>query len=344
MTIVVIGRGADELLGAPLLHNLPVAHDHDAVPEPECLGQVVGDEHHGLTGLLLEPDNLVLHVAADEPIESAERLIEDHHLGIDGKRTGKAHPLLHAPRELVGKMVLEPVQSHELDHLAGSIQALLFGLLLDLETEPDVVDHPAVCQEAEVLENHRHGPAAQAAQAGSIGGHNVVPRDADLAGGWFDQPDQGPCQGGLAGARQSHDYEDLAGPHFEVDVSHRGDATCALAQLRPRERGGLGPDDLLGLGAEDLPHASRRYDRVVRALRGGRAATLILNDAGLAHSGPPPIAILNNHRNPRPKHQVPTMEDEAHNRPCSLRAFSRCTSIRKSSAVAMASDKAWWLR
>ena len=49
--------------------------------------------------------HLVLHVAADERVERAERLVVEHHLRVDRERAGEADALLHAARELVGELV-----------------------------------------------------------------------------------------------------------------------------------------------------------------------------------------------------------------------------------------------
>ena len=102
---VLVGGRADELLRRAELHDRAVAHDRDAVAEPKRLGQVVRDEDHRLAGLVLEADHLVLHVAADERVERAERLVVEHHLRLDGERARETDALLHPARELVGERV-----------------------------------------------------------------------------------------------------------------------------------------------------------------------------------------------------------------------------------------------
>ena len=78
---VVVGRCADDLVGRADLDDLAVAHDQDPVAELEGLGQVVGDEHHRLADLVVQPDDLVLHVAPDQRVERRERLVEQQHSG-----------------------------------------------------------------------------------------------------------------------------------------------------------------------------------------------------------------------------------------------------------------------
>ena len=82
--------------------------------------QVVGDEHHRLAELLLEPDHLVLHVAPDQRVERRERLVEQQHLRVDGQRAGQADALLHAAGELVGVVVLVALEADQLDDLLGA--------------------------------------------------------------------------------------------------------------------------------------------------------------------------------------------------------------------------------
>ena len=182
----------------PELDDLAVAHDRDAVAEPQRLGQIVGDEDHRLPRLLLEPDHLVLHVAADERVERAERLVVEHHDGIADERPGHTDALLHAAGQLVGKRVLDVLEPDDAEDLAGLGKALCLRHALDLETERDVVDHAAVGEQPEVLEDHRDGMAAQLAQLLRGRARDVLPGDLDRARGRLDQPDQRPHERRLA--------------------------------------------------------------------------------------------------------------------------------------------------
>ena len=120
-----------------------------------------------LPGLLLEPADLVLHVAADQRVERAERLVVEHHLGVGRERARDADPLLHAARELVGELVRDVLEADELEELPGAGDALVLRHPADLEPERDVVDHAAVREQAEVLEHHRDGVPAELAQLGA---------------------------------------------------------------------------------------------------------------------------------------------------------------------------------
>src|SRR5215204_1715813 len=265
---VVVGGRAYELLRGAELHDGTVAHDRDPVTEPQGLRQVVGDEEHRLAGLRLEADHLVLHVAADQRVERAERLVVEHQLGLDRERSGEPHALLHPSRQLRGEGAGHVVQPDQLEDLAGLPEALLLGHALDLEAEGHVVDHGPVREQTEVLENHRHLVPAQLAERGSVGADHVLVADGDLAGGGLDQPDQRADERGLAGAREAHHDEHLARPHFERDVADGGDGAGLLAQLGAREVRVRGADHLVGVLAEQLPDALGAEQRIAVAIRG----------------------------------------------------------------------------
>ena len=162
---VLVCGGADELLGRAELNDRAVAHDRDPVAEPERLGQVVRDEHRRLADLLLEPHDLVLHVAPDQRVESAERLVVEHHLGVGGKGTRHADALLHAARKLIGELVRDILEADERRTSLRARVPLALAHPLHLEAEGDVVDHAAVREQAEVLEDHRDRVAAQGLEA-----------------------------------------------------------------------------------------------------------------------------------------------------------------------------------
>ena len=55
----------------------------------------MGDEHQRPVHLRLQRQQLVLHVTADQRIESRERLIEEEDLGYHTEGAGQPDPLLH---------------------------------------------------------------------------------------------------------------------------------------------------------------------------------------------------------------------------------------------------------
>ena len=140
---VVVGRRPDQLLRPAGLDDRPVAHDQDVVAELQRLGEVVGDEDHRLADFVVEPEDLVLHVPPDQRVERAERLVEEHHLGVDRERPGEADALLLAARQLVGVAVRVALEADERQHPPGDGEPIRLGVAADLEPERDVVEDRA---------------------------------------------------------------------------------------------------------------------------------------------------------------------------------------------------------
>ena len=255
---VVVGRGAHHLVGGPDLHQRTVAQDHDPVPELERLGEVVGDEHHRLADLVVQPDDLVLHVAPDQGVECGERLVEEQHRRVTGQGPGQADALLHAAGELVGIAALEPGEPDEVDDLARLGAALLLAHATDLEAVGNVVDHLAVGQEAEVLEHHGDLVTPELAQLGLRCAGDLFVADPHRARRRLDQPGQAPHERRLARAGQAHHHEDLARGDLEAHVLDADHAPGLLLQVRAGEVGIGGADDLVRTWSEDLPQVLHR--------------------------------------------------------------------------------------
>ena len=96
----------------------------------------------------------------------------------------------------------------------------------------------------------------------SFAAEHVLAVDQDLAGGRIVEPVDHPDERGLAGARQPHDDEHLAGRDVERDVAHGRDAPGLLEQRSARGSVGVGrSDDALGLRPVDLPDVAARNGR-----------------------------------------------------------------------------------
>ena len=136
------------------------------------------------------------------------------------------------------------MQPDELDHLVGPLVPRLLLDAVDLQPVRDVVDHLAVRQQAEVLEDHREAGAAQFAQPRRRRPCRMSsPLTRTLPGGRLDQPGQAPHERRLARARQPHDDEHLARGH--VEARRRGrrrrsrsalSSSCGLSSASRRAR------------------------------------------------------------------------------------------------------------
>jgi hypothetical protein len=107
-----------------------IAHQQDAVGQQDGLVHVVRDHEHGLLRLAHDAHQLVLDGAARQRVQRAKGLVQQQHLGLDGKRPRNAHALLHAARELAGLLVngrLRPTMRDELFHMHIDLGARPFG-------------------------------------------------------------------------------------------------------------------------------------------------------------------------------------------------------------------------
>lgn len=203
---------------------------------------------------MVEPDDLLLHVAPDQRVERAERLVEQQDFGVHGERPRQSDALLLTAGELAGTPVLHAFEADLGDDLLGLLAALAPADALDFEPVRDVVEHGPVRQEAEVLEDHRGAVAAQFAQPRLVHGADVLAVDDDRAGRRLDEPGQTAYEGRLARAGQAHDDEDLALAHIEAHVPDGGRAAGTGPEFGRAEGRELGVGgDAVGLGAEDLP-------------------------------------------------------------------------------------------
>ena len=87
-----VGLVVDLVRGADLL-DLALAHHHDAVGKLKRLFLVMGDEDSSVPGLVVDFAEPTPEVAAHLGIERAERLVQQQHARLDGKRAGKGDAL-----------------------------------------------------------------------------------------------------------------------------------------------------------------------------------------------------------------------------------------------------------
>ena len=219
----VVGGGvAQDLLGGADLLDAAVAHHGDAVPQAHGLVEVVGDEQDRLAELALQVDELVLHLPADERVERGEGLVHEQDVGLGGQGPGQAHALAHPSGELAGLVAAPALQAHHGQGLLGPALALGAPHSLDLQAVGGVLPHRPVRQEGEVLEDHGHALAAQLAQLRLRDVRQVLPVEGHAAGRDGQQAVDHADEGGLPGARQAHDHEDLALVDIEGGVDDGG--------------------------------------------------------------------------------------------------------------------------
>ena len=95
------GRVPEDVRGSVvLLEDAADVEDGDPVAHLDGFLDVVGDEHHRLAHLGVEPEELVLEPRAGHGIDGAERLVHEEDGGIGGERPRHADTLALAARHL----------------------------------------------------------------------------------------------------------------------------------------------------------------------------------------------------------------------------------------------------
>ena len=176
----------------------------------------MADKHNRLLEALLQLQQLLLQVLANQRIERGKRLVHQQNVGIGGKGTGQPHALLHAARELMGVFVGPALQPDQGQLLMHDALAFCLGRAAQLQTQAHDFRHRPPGQQGKLLEHHGHPRAAQAAQGGRItpagvgiaaAGMRVA--DQHLAPGGPVQAVQAAQQRRLARARQAHQHRDF---------------------------------------------------------------------------------------------------------------------------------------
>ena len=157
----VVGRPGEEFGGRRALDEVAAgAEDRDAVAEPYRLVDVVRDEDDGLVQLLLEPEQFVLELGADDRVDRAERLVHEQHRRVGGERPGDADALLLAAGELV--RVAAAGLGGEADGFEefGRAGPCLAAAVAEQQRHGgDVVEHRTVREEARLLDDVPDGAA-----------------------------------------------------------------------------------------------------------------------------------------------------------------------------------------
>ncbi len=165
---VVVCRRRQDLLRRADLDQATVPKDGNARADLDGFVQIVRHEHNRLAQALLNFEQIILKLAADQGIERAERLVHQQNLRVGRQRARQTDALLHAPGQLGGVAVLVVFQADGLDDLHGALLALRLGHPLNFEAEFHIAQHRAVRQQGEALEHHAELLAPQRAQGLSV--------------------------------------------------------------------------------------------------------------------------------------------------------------------------------
>ena len=190
-----------------------VAHHGDAVRHGQRFALVVRDVDEGDSDAALDRAQFVAHVLAQLEVERRQWLVEQQHLRFDRQCARDRHALLLAAGEFVDPLVPLPAQRDQIEQVFDRRGALGARHAAHTQAVGDVVGHRHVRKQCQVLEDERGRPVVRA-----DAGH-VLPVDADVTGGRFDESRDGPQKSRLPAAGRAEEGEELAGGYIEAGVS-----------------------------------------------------------------------------------------------------------------------------
>ena len=186
--------------------------------------------------LLLELIHQVQYLRPDGHIQRGDRFIGHHKFRAHNHSPGQSYPLALAAGELMGiacQMLRK--QAHRLDnplHLADTVRLVLVQVKIVQSLRNNIVhSSPLIERRRRVLEHHLdvadHLPVQA---AGDLAG-DADALIEDLAGRAGVGPDNGPADGGLAGAGLAYQGKGLPLVHIEGRVPHRADNVFPFSKV-----------------------------------------------------------------------------------------------------------------
>ena len=168
------------------------------------------DEHQ--PELALEVPQLDAHAQLQQPVEVAERLVEEQRLRLRHEHAGERDALLLPARQRARLAVGELGEADHLERLHRELAPLVLADALHLQPERDVVEHGAVREEREVLEDRRRRPLVRRQV------DERLPVEHDVALGRELVPADHPQRRRLAAAGRPEQDDVLAVVDVQVDV------------------------------------------------------------------------------------------------------------------------------
>ena len=153
-------------------------HHRDPMRQRERFGLVVRHVDERDADLLLQIDELDLHVLAELRVERRERLVQQQHRRMGDQRPRDRHALLLPARKLVRVALAEAGQPHVRERLGQLARNLARGRLRHLQRKGDVALHGHVREQCVALEYGAH----RAALGRPVGDVAAVQQNAPAVG------------------------------------------------------------------------------------------------------------------------------------------------------------------
>ena len=128
-------------------------HGH-AIGHEDGFIDIVGHEHHRLALGLPDAQQQFLHQNPGLVVQRTEGLVHEQDLGIVGQRTRDRRALLHAARQLLGVVILEPAQAHLGNEVVAALFLNGFAHAFLAQSEADVLRHGQPGEQGVALKHH----------------------------------------------------------------------------------------------------------------------------------------------------------------------------------------------
>ena len=279
---IVVAHLAENGVRRSGLHDLSVPHDGDLVGQIGNHRQIVGDEDHAHAILLHQIAQQVEDLRLGRHIERGGRLICNQELRSQRDCHGDRDALALATGEFVRIAVgrdLFRVETHAV-HQCGRALVRLGARALVVDQDclrnlvADRVDR--IERRHRLLEDHRDVAAAHGAQCLLVHRADIISGDFDLAGPFGRaRQELHDREGGerLAGARFTHDTEDLAGVDLKIDIVKDGGSGNRQRQITDGENAHARDLLIRGSCRSRRPSPSRLSPRTVSTIaRPGNSA------------------------------------------------------------------------
>ena len=158
----------EDRLRRPGLLDPALVHDRHLIGDFERLLLIVRDQDAGDADLLMEAPQPLPQFQADLGVQSAERLVEQQHLGLGGQRPRQGDALPLAARKLCGQSFPQFFEPDQVKQLAHSFLDVALALVADTERKGDVVEHRHVAKQGIMLKDKAHVALAGAAMGDVI--------------------------------------------------------------------------------------------------------------------------------------------------------------------------------
>ena len=155
----------------------------------------MGDKDDRLLQHPLDAQEFVLHLAADQGVQSTERFIQKPKLRLHCQGACNAHPLLLATRQLARIGILAPAKADQINHPGRTFALIRWRKPLQPQGKGDVLDHVQMRQKAKVLKHHAHLVTADVDQLTVGLGQKVLAVQKHLTVVSIDQPRQAAHDG-----------------------------------------------------------------------------------------------------------------------------------------------------